>query len=321
MLSNELMGLLALAIVWVNTLLVVAAAGRELSALAAQRRWMRPLAPGEVGAGRCGGGGAGGGAGAGGGGRHHGAPVGRQAADDHGRRAILFADRAYRGEVLGGELSAGDVTLAVAAAADAEVWLPAEELRAAAACPGEGELGAAYAEAKKARGFSRTVTVDIGPGARVFVAGEVRRGDGFSIHPLPGARLLVSTVDPRAVCGRHMGRVVLFMIAVPVIAAACTAVALYPPHFGLVSTLGGALCLAYFLLVQPAGTALRDAVLLPHRAILRGSWVSSKSAEAGDAAPEARPARSGDAGAGSPRGRGEAVSGTEAGERRAAGAG
>lgn len=313
MLSNELMGLLALAIVWVNTLLVLAAAGRELSALAARRRWMRPLAPGEVGAGLVEGVVAEVADGAGALARHHVDQVGRQAADDHGRHAILFADRAYRGEVLGGAVRAGDLTIALPKVGEAEVWLPAEAIRAAAACPGEDELGAAYAEAKKARGFSRTVTVDVGPGARVFVAGEVRRGDGLSVHPLPDARLLVSTSDPREVCARHMRRVVLFMIAVPVIAAACTAVALYPPHFGLVSTLGGALCLAYFLLVQPAGTALRDAVLLPHRAILRGSWVSSKRAEADDAASEAPPTRSAK--------RGKAVSGTEAGERRAAGAG
>ena len=78
MLSNELMGLLALAIVWVNTLLVVAAAGRELSALAAQRRWMRPLAPGEVGAGLVEGVVASVADGAGAHARHHGDQVGRQ---------------------------------------------------------------------------------------------------------------------------------------------------------------------------------------------------------------------------------------------------
>ena len=48
--------------------------------------------------------------------------------------------------------------------------------------------------------------------------------------------------------------------------------ALWPPVFGLVSTLGGALCLAFFLIVQPAGTALRDAVRVPSRAIVRGQW-------------------------------------------------
>lgn len=41
-------------------------------------------------------------------------------------------------------------------------------------------------------------------------------------------------------------------------AAACTALTLWPPLFGSVSTLGGVASLAFFLLVQPLGTALRD---------------------------------------------------------------
>jgi hypothetical protein len=43
-------------------------------------------------------------------------------------------------------------------------------------------------------------------------------------------------------------------------AGVCTALALYPPVFGAVSTGGGLACLLFFLLVQPFGTALRDTV-------------------------------------------------------------
>ena len=52
---------------------------------------------------------------------------------------------------------------------------------------------------------------------------------------------------------------------------------LHPPVFGLVSTIGAALGLAFFLLVQPAGTALRDAVKLPSAPITRGTWKSAAS--------------------------------------------
>jgi hypothetical protein len=41
-------------------------------------------------------------------------------------------------------------------------------------------------------------------------------------------------------------------------AAACTTLALWPPVFGRISTVGGLAGLAFFLLVQPLGTALRD---------------------------------------------------------------
>ncbi|HZO12649.1 MAG TPA: hypothetical protein VFB62_05315, partial [Polyangiaceae bacterium] len=56
-----------------------------------------------------------------------------------------------------------------------------------------------------------------------------------------------------------------------------TYLALYPPIFGTVSIVGGALGLVFFLLVQPAGTAIRDAVRVPSVAQLRGSWVRPKS--------------------------------------------
>jgi hypothetical protein len=46
-------------------------------------------------------------------------------------------------------------------------------------------------------------------------------------------------------------------------AAGCSALALSAPVFGPVSTVGGAACLAFFLLVQPLGTALRDRARAP----------------------------------------------------------
>jgi hypothetical protein len=61
-------------------------------------------------------------------------------------------------------------------------------------------------------------------------------------------------------------------VGVLAVAGACTAVALTPPAFGTISKIGAALCLAFFLLVQPAGTAVREAVRAPSRALLRGRW-------------------------------------------------
>ena len=73
---------------------------------------------------------------------------------------------------------------------------------------------------------------------------EIRRA------PLPGPRLAA---------------IVLGIAGILAAAAGCTALALRAPVFGPVSTVGGAACLAYFLLVQPAGTALRDFARAPRR--------------------------------------------------------
>src|SRR5262245_34094906 len=138
MLSNELMGVLALAVVWVTTLLVVGAMAQRITAIAGLRRRMRPLAPGEVGVGLVEGevgpghGDANDGSGNGKAASaddaftiavHRIEQVGRQAADDHDRRAIVFSDRSYAGEMLGGTLKrdgGGDLRLAKAESAD--VW-------------------------------------------------------------------------------------------------------------------------------------------------------------------------------------------------------
>src|SRR5438552_1609644 len=121
------MGIFALAVLWVNTLLVAAASLQSLRAIARRRRAMRPLGVGETGVGLVEGV------------VVRGEPVarrlveqtGRQAADSDGRHAILFHDRGYRGEVVGGALRLGDgdvgreVEVTAAAGAPVEVWIDA----------------------------------------------------------------------------------------------------------------------------------------------------------------------------------------------------
>jgi len=55
-------------------------------------------------------------------------------------------------------------------------------------------------------------------------------------------------------------------------AGACTALALTPPSFGTVSTVGGALALLFFVLAQPFGRQLEELSRAPHERILRGEW-------------------------------------------------
>lgn len=287
MLSRELMGLLALGILWVNTLLVALAAAKDLAALLAKRRSLRALhlELGEL---------------------HAGVLVGRVARGDGpggalaaqsieqiGRsageggeagatRAILFSDRAASGVIFGGalrvEIAPGEAEeIAIAAAEGAEVWLPREELERAAEEPSGDSFDRAYEDAKKARGYARTVTASVEAGRTIWIAGELtREGDDGAFRiggpPAHGAAVIVSTVDPRALCGRKIALSIVAIGGILAVAAGSTALALTRPHFGIVSTLGGAAALAFFLLVQPAGTMLRDAVRLPHRALLRGAW-------------------------------------------------
>ncbi|MEJ7733944.1 MAG: hypothetical protein WKG00_32710 [Polyangiaceae bacterium] len=269
MLSRETMGVLALAILWVNTLLVVGAALQEAARLWRLRvRWGGSGLAGRALVGRVAHAEGPGGALA----MHRVEQVGRYAADDGGRRAILFADKSYRGEAFAGVVTTGAGEVRVAPG-DAEVWAAPAAIREATRRP-DGGFDGAYADARKARGYDRMVEVPVRAGAEVWLVGALRdAGDGKVLGPGPDGLLLVSAVDPRRLCARKLALVALFVAGVLLAACGCTALALWPPYFGTVSTIGGVLGLAYFLLVQPAGTALRDAVRVPARAAVRGTWV------------------------------------------------
>jgi hypothetical protein len=292
MLSNDLMGLVALAILWVNVLLIAAAAWKEIAALAVWRRRLVPL-DGDSGAGLVRarvthGAGPGGALAA-----QRIEQVGRATTTDvGGRRVIHFADRSAVGEVFGGTATreGTDVEIVVDADTSAEVWVAATELAARAACASDEVFDRAYADAKKARGFTRAV--EVAARGEVFLFGQLRpMGKGLALAPAKPGGLLVATFDPRPWIDRKIALAALFLGGEIAIAAACSAVALWPPHFGLVSTLGGAACLGFFLAVQPTGTALREAVRLPSRAWLRGRWIRSAPVPEATAVPDASRAR------------------------------
>ncbi|WP_437737668.1 hypothetical protein [Sorangium sp. So ce1335] len=272
MLSKELMGVLALIILWVNTLLIVAATLKQLAAVAATlRRLSPPPGAGDAllqarvlcGDGR-------GGALAG----HRIDQVGRAGAERGAREEIVFADRGAGGEIYGGVVVAGGREIAIAPAVEGEVWVSRAELRAASACPSEARFDEAYQHARKARGFSRTVEAMVCAGAPVWLLGAVDRDAGVVARMRP---VLVSSVEPRALCRSKIALLALGAAGVLGALVGCTALALWRPRFGPVSTAGAALCLAFFLLVQPLGTALRDAARPPSAAPARGRWVRRRA--------------------------------------------
>jgi hypothetical protein len=159
----------------------------------------------------------------------------------------------------------------VAPAIEAEVWVPREAAAAAGACPSAARFDEAYPHARKARGYSRTVEAMIRQGEAVWLArGAQPAGEEGSAEAMAPA--LLSTMDPRAWARSRMALLAAFAAGEIAVAAGCTALALLPPAFGTISKIGAGLGLLFFLLVQPAGTAVREAVRPPSRAIVRGKW-------------------------------------------------
>jgi hypothetical protein len=256
MLSREVMGVLALAILWVNTLLIAAAAWKARSALLSMRSsWTRvvhgkvtrgdgpdgTLATFEV------------------------KQLGRLASGPAG--AILFHDKAYAGSLSGGCVALDDGTEAILSPSEnAEVWVDDPSFREFASPPSEAAFDAALVDARKARGFSRAVRAPIGAGQELFVA-----------MGKDGEPSVVSTLDPDAWTGKRTSLALVFIATEIMVAAACTALVLHRPLFGTLSTVGGAASLAFFLLVQPLGTWLRDTLRPPSRAQRRGTWTRNPS--------------------------------------------
>lgn len=272
MLTREWMGVLALGILWVNTLLV---AGAALQRVARLTRLMRELR-GAV--------------------RRGPAPsatfaavtveqVGRYGAGS--KRHILWHDKAYGSEIGGGEIAlSGGGSLVVPSTSSAMVWLDQARVKSAADERTEKTFDDAYAGARKAKGFGRKITVSVDLGDEVYVA---------KLPGEAGDTWLVASMDPLGWCrGRALVITVAFVPSVLLVAAGITLLALWPPAFGTVSIIGALLGVLYFLLVLPAGTAVRDWARLPHERIIRGAWADP----AGRATPDANEARAGKAAAG-----------------------
>ena len=249
------MGLFGLAIVWTTGLLM---AGAALYNLADLRRLRRKLAAaieativtgsGENGA------------------------FAVQRVDQVGRaldmsdgRGIAFFDRAFSSEVLGGTLEVGGRTLEVVPTLDVSVW-PSPHAKAKRAAD-DGAFDAAFAQAKTARGYSRVVETPLTTGDKVWIVAELGTREVVFVR---GS--VVSAIDPRAWVNRKMQLVWFFIALELLVLLACTMVALVRPWFGPVSAVGGVLCLAYFLAIQPIGNTIRDAVRAPCIAFLRGEW-------------------------------------------------
>jgi hypothetical protein len=256
-LSNELMAALALAVFWVHVLLVAGAAALDLRELLRLRaRLGRGLWAGTV---RRGDGADGMFA------RNVVAQIGRGKGDGH----IHFSDAAHRSEVFGGMIELDGTGLIECAAVEAPVWPDLERRAAAARASFDQDLARVEAQARRAKGFEREVVGALAVGDRVWISGALTEGRIAEV-------LVVSAIDPRRWLAGRCWLIVAFILADLGVAAGCTVLALWPPVFDVVSMIGAAAALGFFLGVQPIGVTVNEAVRTPDRAYLRGSWVRTR---------------------------------------------
>ncbi|MBN8611519.1 MAG: hypothetical protein J0L92_13080 [Deltaproteobacteria bacterium] len=253
MLSAELMGVFALGVLWVNTLLIAADAWkrhRELGGVAAGLRASRArgaLVRARIvrGAG----------------------PAGAFATSDveqlgramttSGPQRILFTDRAMHPVLHGGSVVIDGREAAIEPDQSALVWCGKLAPR------GDREaFDAAWPSASTFRGHVTTLARRLAAGDDVWIE-RVTAGEGVR---------LVACEDPEAVVQRARRPLRALVMMALGGATLVTVLALWPPVFGTISTLGGAAGLGFFLAIQPLGTRARDQALLPDRRRIGGLW-------------------------------------------------
>ena len=280
-LSPELMGVLSLVVLWTATLLILAVAIGDGRGLARRRAQLRLLDPQGIGAepviGLLRG-------------RAEAEGLAEHIREETGRSlprakvpTILLHPRQLISEIHGGRVDLGGgqaLEIAAVPSREAEVW------RDDGAAHDDADFEAALAEAKKSKGWRRKSVMRLGPGRELWILAEVRRRpDGvLEARPTPDLsdparqpRLLIAPFDPRGWLEKKGLFVWAVSAAILISAALVTAVALVPPAFGWVSTVGGVLGLAYFLGVQPIGVWLRDQVSSPARQVVHRQWRGQRS--------------------------------------------
>jgi hypothetical protein len=171
--------------------------------------------------------------------------------------ALGFWDRAHRWGLVGGRATLADgAAVQVVPQAGAEVWPDHFEQRAQSAD------AALWVTAATTQGALRVVRTELKPGQRVWLVGagddEVFRAE------------LASAIDPRAWARGRQWRIAALIALNLAWVAAGTALALWPPAFGLVSKLGAAALLGHFLGITPLAILVRDCARAPSLAFLRG---------------------------------------------------
>ncbi|MGV3619744.1 MAG: hypothetical protein ACO1OB_02945 [Archangium sp.] len=249
MLTNELMGSALLVISWVTALMVMLDAFIDVRALRKRlSQWKTSLVHGVVKAPELA--------------THEVEQRIKQLDSD--TPGLLFFDRKHVSHVTGGAVEVGGETLEVVGAKGAEFWPAHDAQLAAAACDSTATFDAMQKLAQGPGGGLRTVRTVLRSGQTVWLEGK-KNGTSFEAS-------LVSGADPR-VWARSRLLMSLGVMALSLAwAAAGTALALWPPVFGLISIGGAVVLLLHFLLMTPLAMGVREKVRSPGIAYVRGSW-------------------------------------------------
>lgn len=244
MLTSEVMGLWGLSLSWLTALLVALDLGIEFRKLGALAQDFRAVERGRV---IC-------------------AELARHEIEQRVRRldgqqpSLGFWDRAHHSHVLGGRVELDDGTVDVEADSSAEVWTTPQEKKRSAVLSEAGFDS--LSEQAKGKGALRTVVTRIVNGDAVWMVGARREG---RFH----ARV-VASFDPRTWVSSMRIKILLVVALDWVWVALGTALAVWKPHFGALSTAGALLLLAHFLGITPIAVAVREQCRTPALSFLRG---------------------------------------------------
>jgi len=184
--------------------------------------------------------------------------------------ALVFFDRKHVSTVTGGAVTVGGETLEVNGAREAEVWIDEATRLAAASCSSPSMFDGMNTSAQGAGGGLRTVRTSLRAGAPVWLVGT-KLGTKFEARVVAG-------FDPRTWAKSRLTASIGIMALSLAWAGVGTALALWPPAFGLVSTGGAVVLIGHFLGMTPIAMAAREKSRTPAFGFIRGTWKRSGEA-------------------------------------------
>ncbi len=262
--GSHWLGLLGLAVLWTNMLLIAAAAliaaREQWRSRAASSRLLRAVVI----------------AGEGPGGAlasHRVEQVGRT----NGDGVIYFHDRRCEGALHGGRVQLEDgravTILPLEGVQRLDFWPDPAAVARAAACPDSRSFASAEESARKARGFPRALEVSVAVGDTVWLSGHVEDHDEGHWHlAVSGGVVFISAFQPSRWVAPRVALALGFAALCVLLTLACSVLALWPPVFGTVSAIGALGGAALWLGFMPLGTAVRDMLRPPSTAFVRGVW-------------------------------------------------
>jgi hypothetical protein len=175
---------------------------------------------------------------------------GRLMADE---RRVLWHDRRVESHIHGGRAEWSDGPVTLPPTDQGELWITP-------ASPGP----AAVDVARRSKGALRDLSSVVSAGEESWLSGTwTRSGDGWTVEPEAEGPVILSAEDPNRWASRSERILQSFAGAVMLAVAFVTVLCLWPPIYGTVSTAGAMMGLAFFLLVQPAGTWVRGRTVEP----------------------------------------------------------